>query len=368
MKVKLIIFLSCSFLMIAGVIVFFTLGFAKSSPSRQQKITLPSLQEQLGQNLVVGFEGTDINQQTKEALDYIKPAGIILYYRNFENPDQFKKLISDLQKIAKDTTGKLYFIMLDEEPGGAARLGVFDNVFAFGEPDWDHIEKGIKIMKDLGINVDLAPIADFPFDNNSFIKNRVPAHDTKHLMEFNRQFISLLNKYNISATLKHFPGMGVFVDDPHQKLPDADPKNSVIDESLKIFKDGIDNGANFVMTGHGIYDAIDPNMPATLSKKIATDLLQIQLRFKGLIITDDLSEMHFIPDGKMNLVQATENSLKVGHNLVIFSHGLENTKKIFEKIISDAGQDENLQSVIAINYAKVMLMKYKLFPDFVVVR
>jgi beta-N-acetylhexosaminidase len=258
--------------------------------------------------------------------------------------------------------------MLDEEPGGAARLGVFDNVFAFGEPDWDHIEKGIKIMKDLGINVDLAPVADFPFDNNSFIKNRVPAHETEHLMEFNRQFIGLLDKYNMSATLKHFPGMGVFVDDPHQKLPDADPKNSVIDESLKIFKNGIDNDADFVMTGHGIYDDIDPNMPATLSKIIVTDLLQIQLGFRGLIITDDLSEMYFVPNGKMNLIQATENSLKAGHNLVMFSHSLENTKKIFDKIISDASQDENLQFVISANYTKVLLMKHKLFPDLVVVR
>ena len=368
MKTKLIILLLCSFLLVVGLIVFLKLGFAKSSPPQQQKITLPSLQEQLGQNLVVGFEKKEIDQQTKEALEYIKPAGIVLYYRNFENPDQFKKFISDLQKIAKDTTSKPYFIMLDEEPGGAARLGVFNNVFAFGEPDWDHIEKGIKIMKDLGVNVDLAPVADFPFDNNSFIKNRVPAHDTEHLAEFNRQFIGLLNKYNMSATLKHFPGMGIFVDDPHQKLPDANPKNSVIDESLKIFKDGIDNGADLVMIGHGIYDDIDPNMPATLSKKIATDLLQIQLGFNGLIITDDLSEMYFIPNGKMNLVQATENSFKAGHNIVMFSHGLENTKKIFDKIISDAGQDENLQSVIATNYTKVLLMKYKLFPGSVVVR
>ncbi|MEA3272372.1 MAG: glycoside hydrolase family 3 N-terminal domain-containing protein [Patescibacteria group bacterium] len=366
MKAKLIILLLCSFLLVAGLIVFLKPELAEPSPPQQQKITLPSLQEQLGQNLVVGFEKKEIDQQTKEALEYIKPAGIILYYRNFENPDQFKKLISELQKIARDTTGKPYFIMLDEEPGGAARLGVFNNVFAFGEPDWDHIEKGIKIMKDLGINVDLAPIADFPFDNNSFIKNRVPAHDTEHLMEFNRQFIALLNKYNMSATLKHFPGMGVFVDDPHRKLPNADPEDSIIEKSLKIFKDGIDSGTDFVMTGHGIYDDIDPNIPATLSKKIATDLLQIQLGFKGLIITDDLSEMYFIPNGKMNLVQATESSFKAGHNLVMFSHGLENIKKIFDEIISDANQDENLQSVIATNYTKVLLMKYKLFPDFVV--
>jgi beta-N-acetylhexosaminidase len=361
MKIKLIIFLLCVAALIATPVLFFKFGIAKEVPSQNQVAALPSLQEQTGQNFAVGLAGTTITQEEKEILEYIKPSGIVLYYRNFENPDQFKALISDLQKIAEDTASRPYFIMIDEEPGGASRLDVFNNVFAFGEPNWEQIERGIKIMKGLGINVDFAPIADFPFDDNSFIKNRVPARDPDHLMEFNKQFIALLGKYDISATLKHFPGMGVFVDDPHKKLPYANPESYVIDESLNIFKSGIDAGADFVMTGHGVYDDIDMGKPATLSEKIATDLLQEKLGFKGLIITDDLSDMHFIPDKETSLAAAAEKSLQAGHNIVLFSHNLAKTKEIFNQIVEDADKDENLQSVIASNYSKILLMKDKLF-------
>jgi beta-N-acetylhexosaminidase len=373
MKGKIIYFwLFLFFLLIVVMTIFFfprtdlRVAENKRLPSNPaipapEKIPLPSLSKQLGQNFVVGIEGKTIDEKTKKILEYIQPAGIILYYRNFDNPDQFQNLIADLQKIAKDTVGKSYFIMIDEEPGGAARLDVFNGVFAFGTPDWDHIERGIKIMEDLGVNVDLAPIADFPFDDNSFIKSRVPAHDPEHLMEFNQKFIALLAKHKISATLKHFPGMGVFVDDPHKKLPYANPEKSVIDESLQIFKSGIDGGADFVMTGHGVYDDLDPASPATLSKIIATDLLQKNLGFDGLVITDDLSEMHFIVGQEMDLSGAAEESWRAGHNLVLFSHELEKTKEIFDETLGHLNEDKDLPAVITANYLKVMSLKNKRF-------
>lgn len=356
-------------LLIAIVIIglFFTeiefvyFNSKKISPALQaEKVILPdSLAEQLGQNFIVGIDGKVLSDNERKILEKIKPAGIILYYRNYENPSQLKDLISQLQSLAAETTKHPYFIMIDEEPAGAARLDLFNNVFAFGVPDWKQIEKGIKIMNGLGINVDLAPIADFAFDDSTFIKDRIPAHDINNLKDFNKKFIALLNQNHILATLKHFPGMGVFVDDPHEKLPYANPDISVMDRSIDIFRDGINSGADFVMTCHGVYDDIDPDNPATLSKKITTDILRKEVGFNGLAITDDLSEMPFITGKKIDLSEAAEQSFIAGHNLVMFSHKLEITEKIFDKLLNAVGGNEGLKSIIAQNYIKVILLKNK---------
>jgi len=330
-----------------------------STQKQNDNIILPSTDFVLGQNFVVGISGKTLDEETKKFLQQIKPAGVILYYRNYQTRDQLKNLITELQEFAKDTTGYNYFIMIDEEPGGATRLNLFKNVFDFGFPEWDRIERDVKEMADVGINVDLAPLADFPFNEDTFIKKRIQAYTPEALTNFNRKFIALLQENHISATLKHFPGMGVFVDDPHKKLQYVSTDQKIIDESIKLFKDGIDADVNFVMTGHAVYDDIDPDIPATFSKKITIDILRGNLGFEGLAITDDLSDMPFTIDRKINLVEATAESLKAGHNLVIFSHNPNKTLSVFEKILQRLQDDQELKSVVEQNYRNVTFFKNK---------
>lgn len=325
--------------------------------TQNNNIVLPSADFVLGQNFIVGIPGKTLNEETKNFLQQIKPAGVILYSRNYQTRDQLKNLITELQEFAKDTTDYNYFIMIDEEPGGATRLNLFKNVFDFGFPEWDRIEKDIKEMASVGINVNLAPLADFPFNEDTFIKKRIQAHTPEALTDFNKKFIALLQENHISATLKHFPGMGVFVDDPHKKLPYVSTDQKIIDESIKLFKEGIDDDVDFIMTGHAVYDDIDPEVPATLSKKITTDILRKNLGFEGLAITDDLSDMPFIIGRKINLVEATAESLKAGHNLVIFSHNPDKTLNVFEKLLQRLDEDQELKSVVEQNYRNVVLFK-----------
>ena len=329
------------------------------TPIQNDNIILPSTDFLLGQNFVVGISGKTLDEETKKFLQQIKPAGVILYYRNYQTHNQFKNLIAELQEFAKDTTDYHYFIMIDEEPGGATRLNLFKNVFDFGIPEWGQIEQDIKEMASVGINVDLAPLADFPFNENTFIKRRIQAHNPTALTDFNRKFIALLQENHISATLKHFPGMGVFVDDPHKKLPYVSTDQKILDESIKLFKNGVDADANFVMTGHAVYDDIDPDVPATLSKKITTDILRDNLVFEGLTITDDLSDMPFIIGRKIDLAEATAESLKAGHNLVIFSHNPNKTLNVFEKLLQHLHNDQELKSIVEQNYRNVVLFKDK---------
>ncbi|MCK4532462.1 glycoside hydrolase family 3 protein [bacterium] len=314
--------------------------------------------QKLGQNLIVGIPSSILDRKTKEILHYIKPAGIVLYRRNYKSNSQFKELINQLQQISNKDTGTPYFIMLDEEPGGATRLDLFINVFSLGLPDWKTIERDIGVLADIGINVDLAPLADFPFNSNTFVKRRIQTKNIKDLIAFNRTFIDLLCESNISATLKHFPGMGIFTDDPHVKIPQLDISQRILTESLRIFKDGINHGANFIMTGHAVYENIDPKNPATLSSIIVKDLLRDKIGFCGMIITDDLSDMALV-NRKINLADVGIGALQAGHNLIIFSHKLEKIKKVFDEILAKIKTDRELQILITENYRKITDFKRK---------
>lgn len=313
--------------------------------------------KQLGQNFIVGISGRALDEETKKILRYIRPAGIILYYKNYNSLSQFEELIEELQEISFADTNFPFFIMLDEEPGGATRLNLFKNVLPSAAPDWETIKDDVKVLRKAGINVELAPLCDFPFNDDSFIKRRIPAENVEDLIEFNQTFINLLCRYEILATLKHFPGMGIFADDPHKKIPRSDISQEVLDESLRIFQNGIDSGADFVMTGHAVYENIDPDNSATLSSEIVTGLLKERLDFQGLVITDDLSSMPFITNEEMTLADASVQAIKAGHHLIVFSHELKKTEKIFDEILVKAQDDSELKSIIKDNYLKIVDFK-----------
>ena len=353
-KYRNLVAIAAAALLLAAAFVI--LRKAPATPATPSVSQVP-LEDQLGQNFVVGIPGPGLDPSTEALLRYIKPGGIVLYFRNFSSATQLQALVSQLQRVANETTHRPYLIMIDEEPGGATRLGLFRNVFAFGEPNWPQIDRDIAVMQRLGINVELAPLADYPFNADSFIRKRVPAHSVDAMTEFNRKFIVLLKKHGISATLKHFPGMGVFVDDPHRTLPQSQVESKVLGDSLKIFHDGTAAGAELVMTGHGVYDSVDSGTPATLSHKIVTGLLRERLGFQGLVITDDLSEMPFITGTNLSLDEATWRALQAGHTMVLFSHKLKTTAQVFSRVLARAHDDPELRSRIEENYRRIVAFK-----------
>jgi beta-N-acetylhexosaminidase len=322
--------------------------------------TVPPIAMELGQNLIVGIQGTALDEGTIKLLNYIKPAGIVLFRKNYKSDLQFRSLIAHLQKISNKDTGHPYFIMIDEEPAGAMRIGLFRNIFTAGKPNWDGIERNIMVLAGTGVNVDLAPIADFPFTSEAFIARRVPVKNVGDLLEFNSRFIALLKKHGISATLKHFPGMGTFVANPHHETVSVDMDGKMLEASLGIFKDGIDSGADLVMTNHGTYRNIDPEYPVTFSSHIVTGLLKKRLDFRGLVITDDLSGMPLGGSRDKKLADAGLEALKAGHHMVMFSRRLEKTKGVFDEMLAKIEADPELRKIIRKNHNKVIKFKSKM--------
>lgn len=310
----------------------------------------------LGEVFVVGVFSYSITEKEREIIEKIKPGGVVLYSRNFKNHNQFKSLMKDIRSIA----GEDVFIMIDEEPAGAQRIGVFDKCFAYGIPDWDVIRQGAKTMKELRINVNLAPVLDYPFDKSTFIRKRVPVKDFANLKKFNKSFITISKEESIMSTLKHFPGMGFFNDDPHIKIPSQDIKESDFNNSLELFQDGIDAGADFVMTSHAFYSNIDEENIATFSSRITQELLINKMQFNGLVVTDDLSDMPVTDQENTHSVIAIK-ALKAGHHLVMYSHQLERTEKIYEEVANQLKASKELEDLFSEKCKKIKEFKKSKF-------
>ncbi len=317
---------------------------------------LPSVEEILGQNLIVGFDGHEITDEIRTQLQVIKPGGIVLYRRNIRDMEQITRLIDDLQRVAMDSTGTKYFIMIDEEPDGASRIGLLKNCFPLGSPYWKKIDQDVEILSSLGFNTELAPVTDYPFNPNSFVRKRVPMETQQELLEFNQGFIEILHSHNMFATLKHFPGMGAFTTDPHLAIPDQKISEKTFSESIALFQEGINDGADFIMTAHAVYGHIDNKYPATLSRVIITDLLKKQMNFKGLIITDDLSDMA-LSCNRWSLDELGELSLLAGHHMILYSHKLTRTYDTAQHLLQRSSSDNALLMQIIQNYYEVKAFK-----------
>lgn len=323
-----------------------------NSPLVTQPIQTIPFDTILGQNLIVGIPGSSLDRSTYFTLSEIKPAGIVLYQRNFRNFQQFTQLIKALQRVAVRTTGYPYYIMLDEEPEGANRTGLLKHVFISGNPNWKKMREDIQQLARMGINVELAPLADFPFVPNSFISKRIPFSKSENMRDFNHSFIQMLRQYNIQATLKHFPGLGLLTDDPHYKVVSSNSEVSMIEKSMDLFHDGIKNGVGFVMTSHAFYKKIDPENLVTFSNRIIQQKLINELGFNGIVITDDLSDMP-LTVSSFELSQSGIMALEAGHHLIMYSHQLNRTKRIFALLLQKANQDPKFYSLLYHNYLKI---------------
>lgn len=320
----------------------------------QNSRPLPADDLILGQNLVVGIYGTKLDQPMKRTLTLVKPAGIVLFERNFVDGYQLKALVESLQRLAQETTGSHYLIMADEEPGIVDRFDLYEN-FDYDYPDIERLKTDTEVLAWLGVNVNLGPIADFPIIPKAISSDRVSTTDPLMLTSVNRQFIEFLHQNGITATLKHFPGLGLLTTDPHDNLAKSRANQGQLDQSLALFKSGIESGADLVMTTHGYYPLLDPDQPVTFSSKIIS-LLRNQLHFSGLILSDDLAMMP-ATDKKLALDVVTRQTLLAGHNLVMFAHKSAQTEMVYQRLLQQMKQEPYLRQVIEANYRQIAAFK-----------
>lgn len=325
--------------------------FYKQAAKKLDKMTL---KEKVGQVLLVG--APEKNQA--ELLKDNPYSGYILYKRDFQDKStsQVKSKIRTLQNASKIPL----LIAVDEEGGTVVRVGsnpkLIDNEFKSPQELYkaggmdaikqDTIDKS-KILNNLGINLNLAPVVDVATDPNAYIYYRTIGENTNITSEYARTVINASKGTGVSYTLKHFPGYGDNVDTHQSESVDDRTFDDIRDNDLPPFIAGTKAGAEAVLVSHNIIKSIDPSEPASLSASVH-NLLRNTVGFSGISITDDLS-MKAIKDDEP-LVKA----LLAGNDLLIVTDSTNSIDQIVNAV-RDGKLDEKVVDKAAL---RVIAWKY----------
>ena len=254
-----------------------------------------------GQLIHIAIPGTEITEETRKILSAIKPGGIIFFGFNLQDVEQIKKFTHDLQLLAAELELPPFLISTDQEGGYVRRVtaGVLQTPPAMDLGATYDRElcraTGYHVSRDLGelgINVFFAPVVDI---------NNNPQNPVIGLRSFGKTLEAVLGcalPFEQGArqamrdggalpVIKHFPGHGDTHTDSHLALPVIDKKiEDLRTLELVPFREAIRDGAQSVMTAHILYPQIDPDHPATLSRRWLSDILRGELGFTGLVFTD----------------------------------------------------------------------------------
>lgn len=323
-----------------------------------------TIEEKIGQMLVIYDTKSKVDDELKEFISDIKPGGFIINQNNITTYDKTKKYISDLQKNSEIPL----IISIDQEGGKVQRLQVLEDIKSLYIPDMLSLgntsdenlayEVGrvmAEEMRTLGINVVYAPVCDiFSNPNNTVIGNR-SFGKTPELVS--KMCVSLgkgLEDNGIIATYKHFPGHGDTEADSHYSLPVINKSiEQLLNFELVPFINAIKNDAKIIMIGHIALPNLDGNTPASLSKKVITNLLKEQLGFDGLVITDALN-MGSLTDNYSDEEIYTK-AIEAGVDILLMPNNAYDAVKYIKNNITEERIDESVR--------KILLFKYKYFKD-----
>ena len=250
----------------------------------------------VGQRLMVGFEGQALNDDLKHLIGNLKIGGVILFAINLASPPQITRLCSDIQAYARETDNPPLFIAIDQEGGQVARLKEPFTRFAGAaamqnERDAEHFGTVTAAeLSEIGVNMNMAPVVDVaPDDIDSIMAQRSFGSDPYRVARLGSIVIDRLQAANVMAVAKHFPGIGRTTLDSHLDMPTLSVEEAdLASYDLIPFEKAVEHEVTGIMLSHIYYDRIDPKWPASLSPRIARDMLREEMGYDGLVMTDDL--------------------------------------------------------------------------------
>ena len=259
-----------------------------------------TLKEKLGQLFIIGIEGTELSKNEQEFIVSQNIGGIILMGRNCKSPEQIHKLCSEIQLLRHKTHFKTpLFCSIDMEGGRVARLKSpftqWPPLKKLGDIDSPSLAFNMAMLmgrelRAVGINLDFAPCVDVLTNkNNKAIGDRSLSDDPEVVARLASALVRGFMKSEVMTCAKHFPGHGNTIVDSHDELPIEEANiDRLTQVELIPFKKAIRSRVDFIMMSHVLFKNIDANYPSSLSQIMIQKILREELRFRGLIITDDL--------------------------------------------------------------------------------
>ncbi|MDR7870772.1 MAG: beta-N-acetylhexosaminidase [Tissierellaceae bacterium] len=329
----------------------------------QEQIDNMTLEEKVGQLLIVGFEGTELSDITGAYIEDLGVGGLIFFSRNIKSKDQVNTLVEEIKGSSNNIP---LFLAIDEEGGKVSRMPqeykkLPDSIDIGNTNDTDlAFEYGELLgnrVKSLGLNLNFAPVMDINSNpNNPVIGKRAFGTTPEIVSEMGLQVASGIRSTSVIPSIKHFPGHGDTSTDSHIELPVIE-KN--VDElkgfELKPFKAAIEEDIEMIMSAHILVPSIDEKYPATLSQKILGDLLRDEMGYDGVIISDDMTMGAIV--NNYTLEEASIDFLKAGGDILLVCHGVENPRLVIDKILESIETGELTEDEINKKVYRILELK-----------
>lgn len=251
---------------------------------------------------IYGCAGPQITADERAFYGDAQPLGFILFGRNIVEPDQVRTLVRQLRECVNDPAAP---VLIDQEGGRVARLrppywkerpaarrfGALhgSNPELAREAAYLNARLIAHELCELGINVDCLPVLDVPVEGaNDVIGDRAYSLDPSVVIDLARAVIEGMIEGGVLPVMKHIPGHGRAAADTHFELPHVTTDAEILSATDFVTFRSL-NLCPLAMTAHVVYDAIDPQRPATTSPKVIRDVIRGEIGFDGLLISDDVS-------------------------------------------------------------------------------
>ncbi|MBO0601876.1 beta-N-acetylhexosaminidase [Sporosarcina sp. E16_3] len=304
-----------------------------------------TLEEKVGQLLVIGVEGTSYSGEMDNLIRNYHVGGVIIMGRNVATTTEMLQLINDIKKANEPNKSPL-FISVDEEggrvsrlPAGLPKLPPSAEIGKLNDESVSYLAGAYLavVLSEFGYNINFAPVLDVNSNpRNPVIGDRSFGSDPYQVAKLGISTMHGMMDNGIIPVVKHFPGHGDTVVDSHKSLPKVETTlEELRNVELVPFQKAIEEGADAVMVAHILFPALDPDYPSSMSKAIITGLLRNQMQFEGVIITDDLT-MGAI-ENDYTIPEASVQSFIAGSDLLLVVRNYEgqiNTFKALKKAIA----------------------------------
>lgn len=254
-----------------------------------------TLEEKVGQMFLARFPETGVIDEIKNE----KPGDYVLFSRDFDNQTK----TSMLEQLNKCQQSRKINLMLgvDEEGGTVVRVSNHkafrDSRFLSPQQLWSQgqlslilkdSEEKSELLKSIGLNMNLTPVADVPTSSSDFIYDRSYGRGAPKTATYVSELIKTMNTSGMISTMKHFTGYGNNVDTHTGIAIDNRSYDTFVNNDFLPFKAGIDAGGPTILVSHNIVKCMDQDKPASLSENVHK-ILRDDLNFSGVVITDDLA-------------------------------------------------------------------------------
>lgn len=307
--------------------------FISSFEEIYSKSQYDSLKIKISQMLVFGIEDAQKVLEEDSLLDAYSNThlgGIILFEKNISkkrSKNHLKDLIEEIQNVSKIPS----FVAIDEEGGKVNRLkpmyGFHETKSAKYLGDINNLDstyfyakKTSDLLKEIGVNVNFAPVVDLALNTSNFIYNaeRSFGKDSDKVFFHARNVVRAHRENDIVTVLKHFPGHGSSTTDTHKEFTDVS-SSWIVEELFPYHKMMIEDKVDAIMTSHVVNSKIDDSMlPATLSEKSINKLLREFMDYDGVVFSDDM-QMGAITKN-FGLKESIIYAINAGVDILIFSN------------------------------------------------